>query len=67
MFGEACKGRILLFSSLQGNRTAASNSIGAGYAGSFLAKGTAGYREGGIPGSAILRLPRPILTSHCET
>ena len=42
MFGDACKGRILLFLGLQDNDTAGSDSKGAGYAGALSSEEPAG-------------------------
>ena len=62
MFGEACKGGILLFFSLEGNSATVSKSVGAGYAGSLPSEEPAGYA-----GSDTLRLPGRILSNHCGT
>jgi hypothetical protein len=42
MFGDACKGNILLFFRLQDNDAVAFDSAGAGYAGSLSAEKLAG-------------------------
>ena len=47
MFGDACKGSILLFFSLQGNGAAGSDSRGAGSAGPSLRRNRRGTRMAG--------------------
>ena len=44
MFGEACKGGILLFFALRGNTTAGSTSVGRGMRDPFLQRNRRGMR-----------------------
>ncbi len=67
LLGGTSKRCILLFSRPQRQRRNRHSSIGAGYAGSLLSNGTAGYRDRRLAGSATLRLPGRVLTNHCGT